>query len=353
MKYKPGIETVIKRYKAFWQKDLFDRPPIRIRFPIPGAGDEEWTESCQKPETYFQYWDNILSRRAALADDDVPTATVDMGPAFMPGVMGCPVYFGNGTSWSGHILQDWSDLDKFKEVLFDDRNPWIKRLKELIVYFAEQSRERCAVGVAMLTGPGDIITALRGPSQVCLDFYENSEEIKELLQICTDAWIAVNKVQLDLIPSLEGGYCDNYDIWTPGRTSYFADDTSILVSPAIYREFLFPYDTQIAASLETPWMHVHSGEVRLAPEFVKIPRLLAIQVVNDRPAGPTLKEVLPQLKLIQTNHALLLRKYPMEELEEILPELSPKGLYIDTQCDSLEEAQEILDRWNNRKWYNG
>ena len=40
----------------------------------------------------------------------------------------------------------------------------------------------------------------------------------------------------------------------------------------------------------------------------------------------------------------------MAELEEILPELSPRGLYIDTQCDSLEEAQDILARWNSRKW---
>lgn len=350
MQYKPDIVTVIKRYRALWEKDLYDRPPIRIRFPISGQGDGEWTEACQKPETYFKYWDDILCARAVLADDDVPTATVDLGPAFMPGVMGCPVYFENGTSWSGHILEDWSDLEKFESVVLDERNPWVKRLKDYIVYFTDQSRGKCAVGVAMLTGPGDIITALRGPSQVCVDFYESPEEIKELAQICTKAWIAVNKFQLDLIPSIEGGYCDNYDIWTPGRNSYFADDTSILVSPGIYRDFLFPYDKQIAASLETPWMHVHSGGVRLAPEFLKIPRLVAIQVVNDRPAGQTLQEILPYLKLIQKNHVLLLRKYPMEELEEILPELSPRGLYIDTQCDSLEEAQDILARWNMRKW---
>jgi len=51
------------------------------------------------------------------------------------------------------------------------------------------------------------------------------------------------------------------------------------------------------------------------------------------------------MKLIQKHHCLLLRKYPMDELAEILPELSPEGLLIDTQCSSYEEAQQVLDRW--------
>lgn len=60
MQYKPDIAMVIKRYKALWEKDLYDRPPIRIRFPISGQGDDEWTVACQNPKTYYEYWDNIL-----------------------------------------------------------------------------------------------------------------------------------------------------------------------------------------------------------------------------------------------------------------------------------------------------
>ena len=97
-------------------------------------------------------------------------------------------------------------------------------------------------------------------------------------------------------------------------------------------------------------MHVHSGGAYLIPEFLKIPGLVAIQIVNDQPAGPTSQEILPLLKHIQENHGLLLRKYAMDELEEVLPEFSPEGLYIDTQADSLEEAKWILDKWENRAW---
>ena len=105
MEYKPNIETVLKRYKAFWQKDVYDRPPIRIRYPIPGQSDEDWPAASQSPETYYPYWDNVYRQRVELLDDDVCSATVDMGPGFMGGVMGCPVYFDHGTRRTSLLFQ--------------------------------------------------------------------------------------------------------------------------------------------------------------------------------------------------------------------------------------------------------
>ncbi len=350
MEYKPDLKNVIERYKAFWQKDLYDRPPIRIRYPITGQSDEEWTHACQSPETYYAYHENVFYRRVDLWDDALPSATVDMGPGFMGGVMGCQVRFEHGTSWSEHCLKDWSDVDRFSRISIGDKNPWIRRLEHMMNYFTEKSRDKCVVGLALPLGPGDIINALRGPNEICLDFYTSPEEIRKLGETCTKAWIDVTQYQLDRIQPLEGGYCDNYDIWTPGRTSYFANDITTLISPETYREHLFSFDCQVAETLDTPWLHVHSGGMQIVPEFLKIPRLAGIQIVSDAPAGPSLKEILPLLREIQKNHCLLLRKYPMEEIEQILPELTSKGLYIDTQCGSLKEAQIILDMWSQRNW---
>ena len=350
MEYKPDIQNVIRRYKAFWEKSIYDRAPIRIRYPVPGQSDQEWTEACQSPETYFAYHENVFRHRLELMDDALPSATVDLGPGFMGGVMGCNVIFGNGTTWSEHCLKGWSDLDRFDQVAFDDTNPWVKRLKDLIAYFVEKSQGKCAVGLALPLGPGDIMTAVRGPNEFCLDFYTAPDALKKLGEIATRAWIEVTQLQLDIIPPLEGGYCDNYEIWTPGRTSYFANDISVLISADTYREHLLAFDCEVAATLKTPWMHVHSGGARLVPEFLTIPGLKGIQIVNDRPAGPTLKELVPILKEVQKHRCLLLRKYSMAELEEIIGELSPEGLHIDTQCGSLEEAKKILEAWNQRQW---
>ncbi|UCD81635.1 MAG: hypothetical protein JSW26_09500 [Desulfobacterales bacterium] len=350
MQYKPDIKTIIKRFEAFWQKDLYDRPPIRIRYPIPGQSDEEWTDACQSTRIYFAYHENVFRHRLELRDDALPSATVDMGPGFMGGVMGCNVRFEHGTTWSEHCLRDWSDLEDLEDHPLNEGNPWIRRLKQTIDDFLEKSTGKCAVGLALPLGPGDIMTALRGPTDICEDFYTSPDALCRLGKICTKAWIAVTQLQLEWIPALEGGYCDNYEIWTPGRTSYFTNDISTLLSAETYRDHLFAFDCQVAETLDTPWMHVHSGGARLIPEFLKIPGLVGIQIVNDRPAGPTLKEILPFVKMVQKDHCLLLRKYSMPELEEIFPELSPQKLYIDTQCGALEEAKRLLEMWDERNW---
>ena len=350
MLYKPNIDDVLKRFDAFWQKQLHDRPPLHVRYPVPGQSDEDWPQASQSPEAYFPYWENICRQRQDFPDDDCAVTAADMGPGFMGGVMGCPVTFDHGTSWSAHSLTDWADLEALGEVVLDESNPWLARLAEMIRVFADRGRGRCAVGLAMLPGPGDIMPALRGPTQLCIDLYEAPDRVAELARICTDAWISVQQFQMDLIEPLAGGYCDNYGIWTPGRSTYFANDISVVVSPEMYRHQLFEFDCEIAASLETPWLHVHSGGAYLIPEFLRIPKLVGLQVVNDYPAGPTLQQIAPLLRQVQQNHCLLLRKYPMEELEQILPTLSPEGLYIDTQADSLAEAEGILSDWERRVW---
>ena len=349
LQYKPTIETTMQRLAAFWSKELVDRPPIRIRYPVPGMSDEQWPKAGVDPVELYEYWDNLCRLRADFADDEIPALQLDMGPGFMGGVMGSRVWYDHGTTWSEHSLSDLSALDELAAVSVAEGNSWIERLVNAAGFFGKKSAGKCAVAVAMLTGPGDVMTALRGPGELCTDLFENPAGMRRLAEICTAALEDTARIQFDSVPSYNGGYVDNYNIWTPGRSAYFADDFSILLSAEQYREFFYPYDCRTAEIFNTPWLHVHSGGARLVPEFRTIPGLRAIQIVNDRPAGPTVSELLPIFKLIQQQHCLLLRKYSREELEQVLPELSPYGLYVDTQADSEEQAWQILEWWN-RRW---
>ena len=136
-------------------------------------------------------------------------------------------------------------------------------------------------------------------------------------------------------------------VWTPGRSTYFADDVSALISAETYRQHLFEFDFQIAQSLETPWMHVHSGGAYLVPEFLKIPGLVAIQIVNDHPAGPTLQEVVPLLKRIQETQSAWMSIFyvnegiAMDQLEHSSPEA--QGVSSTAILAFVEEAEENLD----------
>ncbi len=349
LEYKPSINATLQRLAAFWSKDMVDRPPIRIRYPAPGMTDEQWPKASDDPIALYDYWNALCRARAPFVDDEIPALHLDMGPGFMGGVMGSSVWYDHGTTWSEYSLTDLSLLDELEEHHVGPGNVWIDRLVTAARFFGEKSVGKCGVGVAMLTGVGDVMTALRGPEQLCIDLFERPKEVHRLAEICTAALENTARIQFDSVPSFAGGYVDNYGIWTPGRSAYFANDFSNLLSSEQYNEFFGPYDCRTAEIFDTPWMHVHSGGARLVPEFLRIPGLQGIQIVNDRPAGPTVRELLPIFQLIQKQHCLLLRKYSRDELEEVLPELLPARLYVDTQADSEEEAWQILDWWN-RRW---
>lgn len=357
MKYKPNIKEVIERYKAFWDKDKLDRIPIRIRFPVGSLQshesylegknekertEEKWEDIVLDPERYFQYWDEQLKQRIELLDDSIPTAPTDLGPALMGGIMGAEIKFENGTSWSEHPLKNWDDMDKYS---FTPDNKWVKLIKNMTKYFLKNSQGKFAVGLANLMGPADILTCLRGPNSVCLDLYEHPQELRRLSEKCVEAYIKTINIQFDLIPRYYDGTCEGYMIWTPGRSNWLTCDISSILSPELYRNFFMEYDQQIVDELDNCWMHVHSGGAYMIEEFVKLKGLRGIQIVNDAPAGPSIKELLPLMKKVQENHCLILRKFNIEEIKNILGELSPAGLFIDTQCSSLEEAKKALNEW--------
>ena len=345
MEYKPNIDTILERLCAFWNRDLIDHPPIRISFPIASETGEIWDFAIQSDEEHYAYWDRIFRERSMLDDDEIPTATLDLGPGLMPAILGAEILFSHGTSWGGHLLEDWSDYCKLAQNIGPSESKWFSILKQRSEAFEKSAKGKCAVGVAMLTGPGDIAAALRGVTNICFDFALNEEKLNQLLTLCTNAFMTVSQEQMNWIKDLNGGYCDNYGIWTPGRSGYFADDVTSLLSPEMYRKFLFSYDCRIAGSFEIPWLHVHSCQARLIPEFVQIPKLRGIQIVNDSPAGPDLQQIFPFIQQVQENYCLILRKYTIDELAPFFSKLNLKGLYIDTQCSNLEEAQNLLGNW--------
>lgn len=343
--FKPNMKESLMRLQAFWNKEMADRPPIRIRYDIPGVNDEAWQQSCEKPDTHFAYWERMNSIKRELPDDDMLTAAVYHGPAFMGGVLGRPVIFGKGTSWNEHNF-DYDMLPALKEIKFDESNKWIAFMKEQVDYFAEHADGKFTVGTNLFTGPGDIMGDVRGVSEMYLDLMLEPENVEEFAEICTKAYVETTQFFFDHIPSVEGGYCDYYSLWTPGRSCMLDDDLSVGVSPTTYHDMLFPYDVKCAESMDTAWMHTHSGQARLVPEFIKNPYLKAVQIVYDWPAGPNYKDLLSTMQLIQKNHCLLLRKFGPEELDYLLPQLRPDRLYVDTQVNTFEEAEQYLDKWD-------
>ncbi len=340
MFYKPSIDQTLQRYRDFWKKRN-KRVPFLLRIAeIEQIRDEYFTN----PAAYLKFYEDMFAARIDVADDYVPTASLDLGAGFTGGLLGGEVTFDDLTSWSDHPLDSWDKLDT---ICWNFDCKWGRYFDQLMHHFCSRCEGRYAVGLR-IQGPTEYMAALRNPTDLCVDVTENPERFHELARRCTDAYKRIIAHQMDAIPPLAGGYCDYYSMWMPGRSAYFTTDFSGVFSPAMYKEHLFQYDQEYALSVDSTWVHVHSGgETHQVENFLQLKNVLGIQIVNDFPAGPPLADLAPLLKQIQKTHCLILRKFPLEELRPVLRELSPSGLFLDIPSQTVGEAKEIADHWDD------
>jgi len=111
-KLKPDYEKSRRRYMAFWEGEIIDRPPVSIILPV-----EHPTPVPHKEyKTHQERWLDIDFRAEVTAiqmanyeyyGDALPIAWPNMGPEIFSAWCGCGYEFGETTAWSEPCVLDW------------------------------------------------------------------------------------------------------------------------------------------------------------------------------------------------------------------------------------------------------
>ena len=123
----------------------------------------------------------------------------------------------------------------------------------------------------------------------------------------------------------------------------------------MFGEFFLPEIQEQCKAYEYPMYHLDGPEeIKHLDMLLDIPELKSIQWVPI-PGKGDVREWMPLFKRIQkAGKSLYFAVSPWygtsyKDIEYVLEELSPKGLFIDTVCDTEEEAKWLmskLDRWS-------
>ena len=116
---KPDYEDSKRRIEAFWEREIIDRPVVQFSLARP---IEEWVPLPPSSHaTLRDRWlDADYQARYALANlsnheflgDTLPVAFPNLGPELFAAFYGCPLHFGDSTSWTDPILHDWAEADQ-------------------------------------------------------------------------------------------------------------------------------------------------------------------------------------------------------------------------------------------------
>lgn len=257
---------------------------------------------------------------------------------WLEAILGCPIKKKGDNIWAESRDKNLEEL--LSEPIDIENNPWLEKLLECTHWLVNYSAGRFPVSVSLMRGPSDLLSALRGPAQMCLDFVDYPELMLKLLEKLTNLWIHICWKQLDLIPSFEGGFSfGQIFLWGQNKGAWFQDDALTLISPAYYREFLLPFEKKIAASIPVSGIHLHPRSLFVIDHLVNIPELDVIEI-NFEPSGPSLKELLPSfIKTLKNKCLVIWGDFSEQDLLFLKDNLPTRRLSLQINSNSAEEAR--------------
>lgn len=351
MLYKPDWEKAQQKFIEFWNKENHDRPIISITAKKEGYSPKP----IKIPEKLIDRWTDIeyvinssRDRFAATfyGAEAYPNMWPNLGPDIFGAILGDDIVFGEDTSWSKHLLEDWSKVGRFE---FNGENKWWKKLKEMTEEIVEDARGDYFVGISDIHSGADSLVSLRGPENLSYDLYDYPDKVKKANFEIFEIYKTVVDELYTITTRKQKGSSNWMGIWHPGKWYVSSCDLMGMISKDMYKEFIEPELLEEIKWLDASIFHLDGpGALKHLDSLLEIPELNGIQWVYG--AGqPSAKHWIPVLKKIQDAGKLVQVSALPGDLDTLLSELKPEGLMLCMATDEFysgsfteQEAKDII-----------
>lgn len=322
---KPDIKDVMNRMDKMYHDALQKRGGNILFRVLPPSDIAVYSDIVVNSYQYDQeseldrYADDLckaylhsFEARIAIPDDAVPTVTPVLGIGDYSAFVAGDISFSTDTSWSTPCLEnlgDWHELPPIGSSL------WYHRFLTICEKILQNTE---GTGIPFARGffsPLDLAGALRG-EKIYFDFYDDPDELHQLLDFCADATIRFTGD----IYGLAGKYLSNtpYGTWYLDQSINMSEDIACMISPELYREFCAPHTQKVIDHFGKGFMHTHSRAPYLVREICGLKNVVNLWYATD-----------PN------------QQVPVHHLEELVEDAQYACLAID--CTTFEEFESTVD----------
>ena len=353
--YKEDWGEAQERYKAWWAHENIGRCGLWVTAPRADAPDEPKPEEPKDPEVKWRdldYWARRMEwnfRRTFYGGEAVPIWNFGYpGRESIGAFLGCPITLGPDTGWVDPILTgDNLDVSALK---IDPGNPWWKFTLNALKFGAEQCRGKALLSTGAFGGCGDTLAWLRGTEPLLFDVIERPDEVSAAEERLMDMWFEVFQAFNSITRPVTGGSAGWFSLWSPGKFYAVQNDFSFNIGPDTFRQVFLPVIRRHTEFLDNSIYHVDGVDAfRHVEALCELPRLQALQILPG--AGkPSPLHYLDVLRKVQAAGKNLHISIPCGEVETALRELSARGLFIATSCQTEAEARDLLkkaEQWSH------
>lgn len=347
MDYNKQLEHTRKYAKAFWEKEMIDRPYTFLRAPVkeshfewsPANSYRAWMSGKQDSffDDYIQWVDDCYWGCEA-----IPYVRPELGPdqyaAFFGGVL---KDVGTRTTWFEPILEEFED---FNPKMITGPGSIYDELKKQVAYVTKRAEGHFHTGMLDLHSNMDCLAAMAGPENLCYSIMDEPEEVHRVLD-------AINGVYEGIVNMAwkEGNMAETGAIgWAPilceGKFAVMQCDFSCMLSPEQAKEFVFPSIEHEASVLDHNVYHLDGKDaLRHIDTILGMDCIDCIQWVPGAGQPRTVEWMDLLQKIQKAGKSVWVYDWTAQEVMEHCDELEPNKVCYQVNCTSREEAERLQE----------
>lgn len=347
----PHFDMAMKRVYAWFENEIIDRPPVR--FMAHNAFLDQATEDIahlSRAEKKTWWFDAELQVDLFVKSVDgkkfngetFPVYFPNLGPDVYAAFYGAELEFGEVTSYSIPIVQNWEYTN---QLTLDLNSQYFKKIEELTQHALERCEGKFLVGYTDLHPGLDCVAAWRDPLQLCIDLYDNPDQVKRLAEVAIADFEYIYN-HFDAMLKEKGQLSVSWmGIPTFGRMHIPSCDFSALISREFFIEFGLPILQQETKIMTHNIFHVDGkGVAKHLEAILSVPEIHALQWVQGVGDDYPILQWLYFIEELQAKDIPVIIDLSPEDIDEFMEEMDPKGLFLWVATESEQEEIDILKR---------
>ncbi|HUS48321.1 MAG TPA: hypothetical protein VNA25_29500 [Phycisphaerae bacterium] len=350
LKYKPDWPQACGRWAAFWEGQPTDRPCIAVGAPRPGAKHVPLLAPTTMTDRYFDpdyvaaQWRRQLET-TYFGGEAVPTGNVLMGMY----ALGCGpgVRFAEDTIWHPVTMRSIRGPLGWHP---GQRDPWQTKMDRVLGRLLELAPGEFLVGHVCQVMANDLLPLLRGTEDFLVDLATDTDTCCRRLQEVLRLWWEQFDHFRGTVEARQSGCVWGWPgLWHPREVMVSQSDMSCMISRETFDRYVMADLDCTGERYDVVWYHLDGwGAVHHLPTLLSRPYIRVIQFVSTEGQPPNGPAFIDLYRRIQAAGRGLDISAPMENMEYLIRRLTPERLFLRTQADSIEQAEELLH--NARKW---
>jgi len=346
----PDFDMAMQRLDAWFESEILDRPPVRFvahnAFLELAQADMADMTAAERQTRWFdaEYQVDLFEKSIAgqhFNGETFPIYWPNLGPDTYAAFYGAKMEFGEVTSWSEPLIEDWSQVDSLR---FDPSNIYFQSIDVLTQHALERCSGQYLVGYTDLHPGLDCCAAWRDPQQLCFDMIDSPDEVHRLTEKSIADFETIYNHYDDILK--ENGQLSVSWMGIPsfGRTHIPSCDFSTMISQDFFVDFGLPLLQREVKTMTHNVFHMDGrGVARHLDTILSVPEVHAIQWVQGVGDDLPIMQWVPLIKEIQARKPVIV-DLSKNELDDFMEVMEPKNIFLWIATENEEEEHALLKR---------